>query len=132
LIRAAASTQTFGASLLARRGERNMTERTITKKEFKDLCDFVFTHRESIWQDRDRQKPGLDDRIALLQYLEQQVWDKVINEPRFLPGDIFKTPAETFYHGIQTKIDKHGDPPFDSRPVVDDMLNKAVAEKKSA
>ena len=106
-----------------------MTERTIDQQEFQELCDFVLQNRESIWRSRDSTNPALDDRIALLQYLEQRLWDKVIHAPRLLVGDIFKTPAEEFHKGIQTKIDQHGDPPFDSRPIVDKMLNEALSEK---
>lgn len=105
-----------------------MIERSIDEDEFRDMCDFVVNHRESIWRDRDLKNPGLDDRITLLQYLEQQVWDKVIHQPRLLVGDLLKTPAENFYIGIQTKIDKHGDPPFDARPIVDEMLNRALTQ----
>jgi len=104
--------------------------RTINEREFRELCDIVFNGRESIWKSRDSTKPGLDDEIALLEYLEQRVWDKVVHAPRFLVGDIFKTPAEEFYKGIQAKVDKYGDPPFDSRPIVGEMLNKASSGGK--
>ena len=61
---------------------------TINEQEFRELCDVVFNGRESIWSSRDSTNPGLDDKIALLQYLEQRVWDKVIHAPRVLIGDI--------------------------------------------
>jgi hypothetical protein len=93
------------------------------------LCAFVLDHREDIWSSRDSTKPGLDDRVALLEYLEQSLWDKVIHAPRLLVGDIFKTPADAFYKSIQAKVDSHGDPPFNSRPIVAETLNKAVAER---
>jgi len=54
----------------------------------------------------------------------------VIHAPRLLVGDIFKTPVEKFYEGIQVKVDKYGDPPFNSRPIIDDMLHKALSGKK--
>ena len=50
----------------------------------------VIERRESIWRNRDSVKPGLDDRVALLEYLEQRVWDQVIHAPRLLVGDISK------------------------------------------
>jgi hypothetical protein len=105
--------------------------RTINEREFRELCDIVLNGRESIWRSRDSTKPDLDDKIALLEYLEQRVWDKVIHAPRLLVGDIFKTPAENFYEGIQVKVDKYGDPPFNSRPIIDDMLNKALSGKNN-
>jgi hypothetical protein len=103
--------------------------RTINEQEFRDLCNIVLNGRESIWKSRDSTNPGLDDKIALLEYLEQRVWDKVIHAPRLLVGDISITPAENFYKGIQTKVDKYGDPPFNSQPIIDEMLNKALSEK---
>jgi hypothetical protein len=108
-----------------------MYERTITQDEFQDMCDFAYTHRDEIWRDRDIKNPGLDDRIALLQYVEQQLWDKVIHQPRLLIGDVLKTPADNFYLGIQKKIDEHGDPPFNWRPIVDDMLDRSMAAKNT-
>ena len=108
-----------------------MEYRTINRQEFEELCNRVLEQRESIWRSRDSVRPGLDDGVALLECLEQRVWDQVIHAPRLLVGDIFKTPAEEFYKGIQSKVDKYGDPPFESRPIIDDLLKKALSYKRN-
>jgi hypothetical protein len=104
-----------------------MSEGTINEREFREMCNTVLTNRASIWRDRDLKHPGLGDDVALLSYLEQMVWDKVIHAPRLLVGDILKTPAENYHEGIRVKVDKYGDPPFNARPIVDEMLSKALA-----
>jgi hypothetical protein len=101
---------------------------SINEQEFRELCDIVLNGREIIWRGRDSQTPGLDDKVALLKHLEDRVWSKTVHEPRVLIN-VDKAPAEEFYRAIQKRIDEYGKPPFDSKPILDDMLNKALAEK---
>src|SRR5947209_19720927 len=94
---------------------------SINEQEFRELCDIILNGREVIWRKRDSERPGLDDKVTLLKELEDRVWRKTVHEPRVLIN-WDKTPPEEFYRMIQERIDEYGKPPFDSKPILDEML----------
>ena len=107
--------------------EGNASTVTISKDQFKRLCDKLLDEAPVILKRRDMGDPKMDGKSALLQALYMKVREKLdLPVEQKKPDTDFDTYEFAYRTALYKLLGEHAKEPFDYRPVVNSFLDRVL------